>query len=345
LSLAAASILTCGVSANPSGEPAFAEDSTASTKRIVATYHVDLGNFNLGDFRLTTVLRGSDYEMRGEGRFSLLGGLLYDWHATTASKGRVTGMGPEPATYAVTYDGGNESQQFRVIFDGGAVTKVSMAPISKPSPHVIPITKEQLEGVLDPVTAIFLYARSENPNGDLKVCDHTVPVFDGEQRFDLVLKPKRTAKLQKDASTGYSGFAAVCRVKFNPISGYRPDDPDIRLMSQTNEIEVWLVSLPGTAMYVPYRIVLPTLAGYASATSSSFKILSPHTEGRRAGPVTLCSITCRKKIWVSHRPRAASTTRLPRQSAFACASGRQASPPWSEPGGEVAAGGPVLAKP
>jgi hypothetical protein len=272
LSLAVLTILNCAVSGGPSGEVAFAEDSPASTKRIVATYRVDLGNLNLGDFRLTTVFRGSDYEMRGEGQFSVMGGLLYAWHGTTASVGKVTGMGPRPATYAFNYNGGNESQQLRVIFDEGAVTKVSMAPINKPSPHTVPITKEQLQGVLDPVTAIFLYAHSENPNGDLKVCDHTVPVFDGEQRFDLVLKPKRTVKLQKDASTGYSGFAAVCRVRFNPISGYQRDDPDIRLMSQSNEIEVWLVSLPGTTMYVPYRIVLPTPGGYASATSSSFKV-------------------------------------------------------------------------
>jgi hypothetical protein len=272
LSLAALTILSCGVSGSSSGEAAFAEASTGSTKRIVATYRVDLGGFNLGDFRVTTVLSGSDYEMRGEGQFSVMGGLLYAWRGTTASKGKVTGVGPEPATYALNYNDGDESQQLRVTFDNGAVTQVSMAPINKPSPHVIPITKEQLAGVLDPVTAIFLYAHSDNPNGDLKVCDHTVPVFDGEQRYDLVLKPKRTVKLQKDASTGYSGFAAVCRVRFNPISGYQPDDPDIRLMSQSNEIEVWLVSLPGTAMYVPYRIVLPTLGGYASATSSSFKI-------------------------------------------------------------------------
>jgi Protein of unknown function (DUF3108) len=272
LSLAALAILYCGVIGSPSVEPAFAGDSAASTKRIVATYHVDVGGFNLGDFHLTTVLRGSDYEMRGEGQFSIMGGLLYAWSGTTASKGKVTDIGPEPATYALNYNGGDESQQLRVTFDNGGVTQVSVAPINKPSPHVVPVTKEQLAGVLDPVTAIFLYARSDNPNGDLKVCDHTVPVFDGEQRYDLVLKPKRTVKLQKDASTGYSGFAAVCRVRFKPISGYQRDDPDIRLMSQSNDIEVWLVSLPGTGMYVPYRIVLPTSGGNASATSSSFKI-------------------------------------------------------------------------
>jgi len=201
-----------------------------------------------------------------------MGGLLYAWRGSTSSKGSVTDDGPAPATYAFAYDGGDGSQRLHVTFDKGAVTQVSKQPPNQPSRHDVPVTKEQLQGVLDPVTAMFLYARSENPDGDLKVCDHTVPVFDGVQRYDLVLTPKRTVRLQKNASTGYSGFAAVCRVKFNPISGHRTDDPDIKLISQSNEIEVWLVSLPKTGMYVPYRIVLPTSGGYASATSSFLKI-------------------------------------------------------------------------
>jgi hypothetical protein len=61
-------------------------------------------------------------------------------------------------------------------------------------------------------------------------------------------------------------------VKFVPISGYRPDNPGIKLMSQTNDIEVWLVSLPGTPIYVPYRILLPTMIGQGSATSTSFQV-------------------------------------------------------------------------
>ena len=44
------------------------------------------------------------------------------------------------------------------------------------------------------------------------------------------------------------------------------------MMTETNEIEVWLVSLPGTEMYVPHRIVLPTLVGFGYATSTSFQI-------------------------------------------------------------------------
>jgi len=272
LSLAAVAALTCGLGGAPSGNSALAESNLGSANRITAVYRVDLAGFNLGDFRLTTQFRGTDYEMRGEGRFSVLAGLVFDWRGTTASKGRFNGTGPEPAMYSLNFQGGDKSQQLRMTFDGGAVTKIARVPKKRPNPHVIPITKEQLEGVLDPMTAAFLFARSGNPNGDPKVCDQTIPVFDGEARFNLILKPKRTVKLQKNSSTGYSGFAAVCRVKFIPISGYRPDNPGIKLMSETNEIEVWLVSLPGTEMYVPYRIVLPTLVGFGYATSTSFQI-------------------------------------------------------------------------
>ena len=272
LSLPAVAVLSCGLSGGLADDSAYAESSIGSANRITAVYRVDLGGFNLGDFRLTTVFRGTDYEMQGEGRFSVLEGLLFEWRGTTASRGKFAGSVPEPATYALNFVGGDKSQQLRMTFDGGAVTEISRVPKKRPNPHVIPTTKKQLEGVLDPMTVAFLYARSGNPNGDLKVCDQTVPVFDGEQRFNLILKPKRTAKLDKNASTGYSGFAAVCGVKFIPISGYRPDNPGIKLMSETNDIEVWLVSLSGTEMYVPYRAVLPTPVGFSSATSTSFEI-------------------------------------------------------------------------
>jgi hypothetical protein len=252
----------------------FAEEPSAAATRIVADYRVDLADFNLGTFRFTTLLTGSDYQMRGEGRFSLLGGLLYDWQATTKSSGKVTSSGPEPTMYALSYGGGGESGQLRMSFGGGTVTRLSMVPKKKPTPRDVPITKEQLVGVLDPMTAAFLIAHSDNSDGDLNVCDQTIPVFDGEWRFDLVLAPKRKVQVQKEASTGYSGYAAVCQVRFKPISGYRLDDPNIKIMSHSDAIEVWLVSLPGTAMYVPYRIVLPTDAGSVSATSTSF-----HVEG------------------------------------------------------------------
>ena len=91
------SLLVCGGSL-PGG--ALAEDSTGPETRVVADYRIDLDNFNLGSFRFTTTLNGSDYHVRGAGHFSVLGGLLYDLRTTTASSGKITNGGPEPTMYA-----------------------------------------------------------------------------------------------------------------------------------------------------------------------------------------------------------------------------------------------------
>ena len=271
LTLATVAVVAIAAGSSPARQ-ASAEDGRSSDKHITASYRVDVAGFNFGIFRLTTILRGQEYEMRGEGRFQLLKGLLYEWKGSTSSQGRFAGGAPRPSLYALNYRGGSKSGQLRMTFDRGGVTDVSVVPRRTPSPHVVPIREGQLEGVLDPMSAAFLYARSNKPDGDPRICNQVVPVFDGQHRFDLVLTPKRTEKLQRNPSTGQAGVASVCQVKFVPISGYRPDNPGIKLMAQTNDIEVWLVSLPGTDMYVPYRIVLPTAIGFGSATSLSFEV-------------------------------------------------------------------------
>ena len=251
---------------------ALAEGSTGPETRVVMGYRIDLDSFNLGSFRFTTTLNGSDYRVQGAGHFSILGGLLYDLWTTTASSGKVTSAGPEPTTYMLSYTGGGDSGQLRMTFDTGAITALSIIPVRVRDPHEILVRKSQLVGALDPIAAAFFVARSNGPNGDLKVCDQTVPVFDGEWRYDLVLAPKRKVPLRKQASTGYASYAIICRVRFKPISGYAPDDPNIKVMAYTDDIEVWLVPLAGTDMYVPYHLLLPTDSGLLSVTSTTLRI-------------------------------------------------------------------------
>jgi hypothetical protein len=276
LSFAAVAGLTLGLGGNLNGERAQAEDVSPRASSIVAVYQVNLGRLNLGDFRVTTTFRGDGYRMRGEGQFSILEGIIYKWIGSTSSAGRVTPDGPAPQTYAFSYsDGGRNGEQLRMTFDDGAVRKVSISPRKRPLPGTIPVTREQLEGVVDPMSGAFLTARSPNPYGDLNVCNQMLPVFDGKARFDLVLKPKKAVMVHNAAPTNYSGPAVICRVKFIPIAGYQPNDPGIRLMTQSNEIEVWLMPVRGTHMYVPYRIVLPTPVGYGTAVVTSIRVAGP----------------------------------------------------------------------
>jgi hypothetical protein len=272
LRLVAVGALTCFLA----GAPADAENGITTASQVVAVYRVDLAGFNLGNFTVTAKFRGDDYDLRGVGNFSILQGIIYDWKGTTLGKGKMTNEGPEPAMYALSYQGGGQGEQLRMNFAAGGVTDVAIVPRHRASPRTIPVTKEQLERVFDPLSGAFLYAHSDNPNGDLRVCDQTVPVFDGRQRFDLVLTPKRAVTVKRDQNSGgYAGPAVICQVRFIPIAGYQPENPGIQLMSQSDEIEVWLVPMRGTAMYVPYRIVLPTPVGYGSALATSFQVRGP----------------------------------------------------------------------
>jgi hypothetical protein len=43
-------------------------------------------------------------------------------------------------------------------------------------------------------------------------------------------------------------------------------------MSYTDDIELWLVPMSGTDMYVPYHLRLPTDSGLLSVTSTAIRV-------------------------------------------------------------------------
>lgn len=213
--------------------------------------------------------------MKGNGQFSVLGGLLYAWSGDTASVGKLGKSGPRPSLYTLSYQGGDKHGAHRIC----KRHRLGRFPVAKkrPNPKNIPVTKEQLRGVLDPMTGAFLRLRPNLPQADLKVCDEAIPVFDGKLRFDIVLEPKQQAQVKGDAPGGYSGPAAICGVKFVPISGFRPGDRAVNYMStHSDAIEAWLVPLLGTVLYLPYRISVPTAFG----ASARRKLAA----GKRASP-------------------------------------------------------------
>lgn len=254
------------------GGAALAEEAGRGATQITANYGVYWAGLHFGDVRLSITLGNSSYQMKGDGQFSVLGGLLYEWSGGAMSAGKLGTSGPRPSLYTLSYSGGDKHGDIRISFADGAVSDVSTSPKKRPNPKNIPVTKEQLRGVLDPMTGAFLRMRPNLPQADLKVCDETIPVFDGKLRFNIVLEAKHQAQVEGKDRDGYSGLAAVCGAKFVPISGFRPDDPGVKYMSaHTDAIEVWLVPLPGTALYLPYRISVPTAFGSGSAEMLSFQ--------------------------------------------------------------------------
>jgi Protein of unknown function (DUF3108) len=249
--------VTCLVSGN-----AVAGDAGRATIRVTANYGVYWAGLHFGDVRLVMTVRNADYEMKGDGKFSVMGGLIYEWSGGTTSSGKLGKSGPQPSLYTLSYSGDDKHGNVRISFSEGAVSNVWTLPKKRPNPKNIPVTTEQLRRVLDPMTGAFLRLRPNLSEGDLRVCDETIPVFDGKLRFNIVLEPKQQARVEGKTPESYSGLAAVCGVKFVPISGFRPDNRAIEYMSSHSDaIEAWLVPLPSTSLYLPYRISIPTAFG------------------------------------------------------------------------------------
>jgi Protein of unknown function (DUF3108) len=271
LVLAGCVLLLCGSSQAGSAVEEFPRTST-----FRATYDMTLAGFSLGDFHLTADFDGPQYKLRAKAKFALLAGLLYRGGGTTQSAGTLTATGPDPSIFEVSYKGGDKKEKRRITFADGAVSEVSILPKKRPNPRQIPLTKAELEHVLDPLSGAFLSGRSDLPPGDINICHKTLEVFDGEQRFDIILTPKRIDKPLEGAPPALADTVAVCRVKFVPIGGYRPDNAGIKFMTATNDVEAWLVTVPGTRLYLPYRIVVPTPLGPGSATLTEIKTEPPH---------------------------------------------------------------------
>jgi hypothetical protein len=89
-----------------------------------------------------------------------------------------------------------------------------------------------------------------------------------------VLVPKQQRRVESKKPEGYSGLAAVCGGEVCPYLRFpRPGDRGINFMSShADEIEVWLVPLPSTVLYLPYRISVPTAFGSGSAEMLSFQV-------------------------------------------------------------------------
>ena len=244
-------LLTSVIAVVGSQYPGTAEPAPSEGFR--ATYDVTLAGLSLGEFQVTGQIKTSKYALKAAGEFSLLRGVLYRAKGRTKSEGTLTRNGPVPSSFTVVYEGRDKKETRSLDFDEDGVTEVTIKPRKRQGAKTVPVTEAHLVGVLDPLTAAFLTARPS--------CDQTLPIFDGKQRFDLVLAPKGTARIDKDALAGVSGSASVCQVKYKPISGFKPDHPGVKFMMENENVELWLVEVPYAELSVPYRVSIPTAFG------------------------------------------------------------------------------------
>ena len=258
---------------------AFAAKSDA---KIHAVYKVNFRGFNLGVFKIWSNFSKRKYNMQGVLKLSVLKGVFFKWSGKSESSGSVYSGKPKPASFSFNYKTRRKSARLNMQFAKGAVSQIVSMPPTKPSKKRVPVEEKHMRGVIDPLSALMsLTMVSPASESGKTACKRRISIFDGKERYDLILSYKKTVQLKNENVNSYKGVAYVCRIKYVPIAGHKPHRKSHKFMVKTENIEVWLVPMPAANLYVPYHIVVPTPIGYATLTTTVFEVDTPE-RGRTA---------------------------------------------------------------
>lgn len=217
---------------------------------VSAVYSITFNGFDIGRFAFEADVRAKSYTLNGDAEISALLGFV-KWQGLTRTSGQISGAKATPAAYTFDYNSSAKSGSVRMSFRNGAVVSSAASPPLPTTPDMVPLERSQLKGVLDPLSAVMAMTRpaSDNP------CSQHLPIYDGLQRFDLVSAPAGTRQLP-----GQLGNVHVCEMRYQPISGYKRGR-ETEDLARTLKIEIALLPVPNTGLYVPHEIKIPTLVG------------------------------------------------------------------------------------
>jgi hypothetical protein len=236
---------------------------------VRAVYDVNFNGFTVGSFEFQSQSEEESYSLVGTANLSLLLGAI-TWIGETRTFGLIADRLPKPAAFTFDFKSTSKTGSTKLGFDDGTVTSIAHVPPAPPKTDIVPLRQQHLKSVLDPLSAIMVVARSPATNP----CNRRLSIFDGKERFDLVLSYKGQTKVSELQPSGQPGMAFVCRVKYQPIAGHKVDTENSHLAT-TDGIEVVLRPIPSANVLVPYQVTIPTILGYATINSRRVEIESP----------------------------------------------------------------------
>lgn len=249
------------------GGPASAKDAP---RKVTADYSINFNGLSIGSFKLWSNLYDHEYSLKAKATISVLAGIIFEWQGDTSSSGEVMAKLPRPYSYSFGYHSNNKHETVDVKFSNNNVDEIAVDPPQKPSASRVPITRNHMRNVVDPLSAVMMLTNIGSHKSADEVCTRRLPIFDGKARYDIKLTYKATKTVT--TTQGYKGPAYVCKVKLLPIAGHKRGDDESNFAAQNEGIEIWMIPLVKADLYVPYYIYIPTPVGNASLTSTRFDV-------------------------------------------------------------------------
>ncbi|MBS0384366.1 MAG: DUF3108 domain-containing protein, partial [Proteobacteria bacterium] len=187
--------------------------------RIAINYNVVVHGIVAGEALYDFNFRGADYQATARRQITgLARTFLGNSQAFSySSRGRIEDGQVHPVAYR--HEDDRRHRVVQVAVNGDEVITAATPRMGMGHP---PATPEQKIGTIDQVSMF-----AQMLMGQDAPCSRTFHVFlDGRSRFDLILRPNGTQRVNLQS---YRGVAQRCAVQFNPIAGFSDPQAPARL--------------------------------------------------------------------------------------------------------------------
>ena len=258
-------------------DTAVASDKMAAGKTEVlptaveARYRLLYNGIGVGHLHINSTASGGTYSLSGSGKVSAFFGAV-SWMGSSSVSGALKGGEPLPASYVFDWRRNKKGGTIKLGFSDRTATEVAITPPPSPHPDLVPLSPVHKSGVLDPVSAVLALTKADGR----PPCNRRVGIFDGKQRYDIVLTPKRMIEIPVSGGSGQSEPAHVCRAMYEPVAGHRDNDAT-KTYASNRDVEVVMRRVPGTALHIPYSVTVPTFWGTGSMVTDRIDVVTPST--------------------------------------------------------------------
>jgi hypothetical protein len=228
---------------------AYSVPAEAEEQVFRARYDASIWGLSIGRAEITSRFAGKDFALEGTFGSAGLARLFEPADGTASVSGTVTEKSVRPSSYRLSYRSGKKHQTTAIRFAGNRVVETINEPPLKKHDNWVPLKKDDLVGVSDPLTALMIpMANAAN------VCARTIEIYDGEMHAQLVLSNA------SEADRLASG-AVTCRVRFVPVAGYRTNRSALKFLRDKAKILVAFAPVGELGIHSPVEATIGTEIG------------------------------------------------------------------------------------
>ena len=200
----------------------------------------------VGKLAMAVNVANGNYKITGSAKAFGATRLFSNAKGTAYSSGQYINNILINTSHKLRYTTKKKKGQVDIKFGKNGVETTKVVPAVKIKPGTIVVKPAHLKSVEDPVKATLIAVKPSQIGNGAAICNRTLPVYDGKNRFNLKMHFKGTRKV---VTKGFKGLSYVCSVRYVPVAGHRPFKKHIKRLQANKKLEIALARIGNSSLY------------------------------------------------------------------------------------------------